>query len=430
MVELPRHVHRVTKARKRRPPVVYTFYTRHRNTPEAWPSIALPDPLSAEFAPRVAICEALERYEDGFRLHAASLPSHKTKEFWPAAEKLHKAKVRRAHSDAKDFTALVEDFKAHEAYDKLEPSTKRGYDRSADMVLAAWAMDLPSELTTVDAQQAIDALGDTPATANQFRAYLSRLVAWGVPRGFCKDNPVAFTEKIPGGVPWDPWPDWAFETFFELAPFNLLLPAISSLFTGQRQSDVLRMQRPRKNETVMEVSAQKTKNTVWIPIHSEYRRWIDQAEELAAEDAKRRQKDGEALMASTMLHLGVRGRPYQTTGGFRSEWGKLMKTEPFKRFVDERIVFHGLRKNAVINLLEVGCTESQAGAIANMSEQMVRHYGREVSSRALARDGMKLLESRWSEVRPAVLEQEQNGNWKPSVRIGNRWTPSRRGEPT
>jgi transposase len=99
-----------------------------------------------------------------------------------------------------------------------------------------------------------------------------------------------------------------------------------------------------------------------------------------------------------------------------------MDTEPFKRFREERLVFHGLRKNAVIALLEVGCTEAEVGAIVNMSEQMVRHYGREVSLKALARNGMKLLESRWKDVRPVALEQEQNANWKPSVRIGNRWT--------
>ena len=53
----------------------------------------------------------------------------------------------------------------------------------------------------------------------------------------------------------------------------------------------------------------------------------------------------------------------------------------FMRFREERIVFHGLRRNAVINLLEAGCTESQVGAIVNISEQMVRHYARDVRVR-------------------------------------------------
>lgn len=405
MVELPRHVHRVTKKRKSGAAITYTFYTRNRNTAAALPSIALPEPLTKEFAAAVEICNSLERHGDIWLLHGAELPDHRDKSFWSAAEKISAAYQRRLHSEAKDFTALVDAFEAHEAFTTLAASTRRGYEASAKMVKAAWAFDLPAELTTVDAQQAIDALGETPATANQFRAYLSRLMAWGVPRGFCASNPVQFTEKIPGGEPWKPWPEWAWEILVEHAPFNLLLPAISALFTGQRQGDVLMMPRPRESDATIEVRAQKTDTTVWVPVHSAYRPWIDKAPK------------GDAVQ----LHLGVKGMPYETTDGFRADWQRMMNTEPFKPFRENRLVFHGIRKNAVINLLEVGCTETQVGAICNMSEEMVRHYGREVRVKVLARDGMKLLESRWAEVRQPALEQEQNANWKPSTRIGNRW---------
>jgi hypothetical protein len=46
--------------------------------------------------------------------------------------------------------------------------------------------------------------------------------------------------------------------------------------------------------------------------------------------------------------------------------GEADEQEPFKRFRAERIVFHGLRRSAVINLLEVGRTENHLGAICNM----------------------------------------------------------------
>lgn len=75
----------------------------------------------------------------------------------------------------------------------------------------------------------IDELGDTPPTA---RAFLSRLMAWGVPRGYCTSNPVEHTEKIPGGEPWVLWPNSAFEILFEHAPFHMQVIAISALFTG------------------------------------------------------------------------------------------------------------------------------------------------------------------------------------------------------
>lgn len=394
IVELPKHVHRVTKHRKKGPQTVYTFYTKFRNQKHAWPSIALPEPLDQDFSHRLAICEALDRDEKGFLLDGKRLPGLGEKNFWPEATAAMDAYIRRGREGIKDFKAMVEAFQdeRNPIWSELSKSTRRGYTASGALIKEVWGNKLPADLTTVDAQEAIDALGDTPATANQFRAFLSRLMSWGVPRGYCTFNPIEKTEKIPGGEPWVPWPNWAFEILFEHAPFHLQMIAMSAFFTGQRQGDVIAMLKPKVGETTIAVKAQKTKKTVWIPIHSAYRKWIDRVPN----------------NDSVLLHAGSRTKSYKTADGFRTEWQKLMDKDQFKRFRDERIVFHGLRKNAVINLLEVGCTENQVGAICNMSAQMVQHYGKEVALRSLARDAMKLMESRWSEIEPAAF-RNRNG---------------------
>ncbi len=393
-VELPKHVHRVMKRRANGSQTVYTFYTRFRNTKEAWPSIALPEPLEKEFSERLSICEAMARDEKGFLLDGKRLPDLKSKEFWPEATKAHEAFIRRGRQGIKDFKALVEAFQCetNPFWTKLAASTQRGYRTSGDIIKETWGDDLPVDLTTVDAQDAIDALGETPAKANQFRAFLSRLMAWGASRGYCKTNVVEMTEKIPGGEPWVPWPNWAFEILLEHAPFHMQMIAMSAFFTGQRQGDVLAMTKPKAGENTIAVRAQKTGNTVWIPIHFAYRKWIDRV----------------PTSDSVMLHAGARATSYKSPDGFRTEWQKLMAKDAFKPFRENRIVFHGLRKNAVINLLEVGCTENQVGAICNMSAQMVQHYGREVALRSLAKDAMKLMEARWSEIEPAAF-RNKNG---------------------
>ncbi|WP_164823092.1 hypothetical protein [Sinorhizobium meliloti] len=393
-MELPKHVHRVIKRRANGSQTVYTFYTRFRNTKEAWPSIALPEPLEKEFSERLSICEAMARDEKGFLLDGKRLPDLKSKEFWPEATKAHEAFIRRGRQGIKDFKALVEAFQSetNPFWTKLAASTQRGYRTSGYIIKETWGDDLPVDLTTVDAQDAIDALGETPAKANQFRAFLSRLMAWGASRGYCKTNVVEMTEKIPGGEPWVPWPNWAFEILLEHAPFHMQMIAMSAFFTGQRQGDVLAMTKPKAGENTIAVRAQKTGNTVWIPIHFAYRKWIDRV----------------PTSDSVMLHAGARATSYKSPDGFRTEWQKLMAKEAFKPFRENRIVFHGLRKNAVINLLEVGCTENQVGAICNMSAQMVQHYGREVALRSLAKDAMKLMEARWSEIEPAAF-RNKNG---------------------
>ncbi len=391
-VALPKHVHRVTKRNKRGSVTVYTFYTKFRNTADAWPSIALPEPLEPTFTPRLAICEAMERDKVGFILDGKRLPHHKDSEFWPAAEKAFEALLKRGREGVRDFKSLVEAFQdeGNPHWTSLSASTQRGYRASGKMIIEHVGHELPSDMTTVDAQEMIDGLGDTPATANQFRAFLSRLMSWGIPRGYCTTNPIEHTEKIPGTEPWVPWPNWAFELLFEHAPFHLQMIAMSAFFTGQRQGDVLAMVKPKAGENTIAVRAQKTKKTVWIPIHSAYRQWIDR---VPAND-------------SVMLHAGARATHYKTADGFRTEWQKLMEREAFKPFRENRIVFHGLRKNAVINLLEVGCTENQVGAICNMSAQMVQHYGREVALRSLARDAMKLMEARWKEIEPEAFKNK------------------------
>lgn len=391
-VELPKHVHRVIKRRANGSQTVYTFYTRFRNTKEAWPSIALPEPLEKEFSERLSICEAMARDEKGFLLDGKRLPDLKSKEFWPEATKAHEAFIRRGRQGIKDFKALVEAFQSetNPFWTKLAASTQRGYRTSGDIIKETWGDDLPVDLTTVDAQDAIDALGETPAKANQFRAFLSRLMAWGASRGYCKTNVVEMTEKIPGGEPWVPWPNWAFEILLEHAPFHMQMIAMSAFFTGQRQGDVLAMTKPKAGENTIAVRAQKTGNTVWIPIHFAYQKWIDRV----------------PTSDSVMLHAGARATSYKSPDGFRTEWQKLMAKDAFKPFRENRIVFHGLRKNAVINLLEVGCTENQVGAICNMSAQMVQHYGREVALRSLAKDAMKLMEARWSEIEPAAFRNK------------------------
>jgi hypothetical protein len=388
-VALPKHVHRVTK-RHKSGETVYTFYTRFRNTKDAWPSIALPEPLDRDFASRLAICEALERDSKGFIIDGKRLPDIRDKAFWSEADKAIAAYIKRGREGVKDFKALVEAFQSevNPFWTTLAASTQRGYRASGKMIVEMVGDELPGDLTTVDAQQMIDELGDTPATANQFRAFLSRLMAWGVPRGFCKINPVEHTEKVPGGEPWVPWPNWAFEILFEHAPIHMQRISMSAFFTGQRQGDVIAMVKPKAGESTIAVRAQKTKKTVWIPIHSAYRKWIDSAPN----------------NDSVMLHEAGRTKFFKTADGFRTEWQKMMNQEPFKRFRENRIVFHGLRKNAVINLLEVGCTENQVGAICNMSAQMVQHYGREVALRSLARDAMKLMEARWSEIEPLAFK--------------------------
>jgi hypothetical protein len=131
--------------------------------------------------------------------------------------------------------------------------------------------------------------------------------------------------------------------------------------------------------------AQKTNELVPVQIHSEYRAII------------RAQKS-----EHEMLHLREDGEPW-TYAGFKTAWQRELNKPAFARFRAERIVFHGTRKNAVNNLLEVGCSEARVAAIVNMSPAMVHHYSKKVSQFRLARAAMEQFEAGWEKLRPSVL---------------------------
>jgi len=58
--------------------------------------------------------------------------------------------------------------------------------------------------------------------------------------------------------------------------------------------------------------------------------------------------------------------------------------------------FHGLRKNAVIALLEAGCSPDEVEAITRQTRKMIDHYAKKVNRKKLARS--------------AVLKWERGGN--------------------
>lgn len=55
-----------------------------------------------------------------------------------------------------------------------------------------------------------------------------------------------------------------------------------------------------------------------------------------------------------------------------------------RRVRDRGLVFHGLRKSAVVMLLEAGCTDAEVAAVTGRSRKMVEHYARQVRQKKLA----------------------------------------------
>jgi hypothetical protein len=71
---------------------------------------------------------------------------------------------------------------------------------------------------------------------------------------------------------------------------------------------------------------------------------------------------------------------------------------------ERRRVFHGLRKSAVVFLLEAGCTDAEISAITGQSREMVEHYALQVNQRKLAAAAIL----KWEAATHAQTENERD----------------------
>ena len=73
-----------------------------------------------------------------------------------------------------------------------------------------------------------------------------------------------------------------------------------------------------------------------------------------------------------------------TADGFKTAWQRQMAEKALEPLRKQKCVFHGLRKSAVVMLLEAGCTDAEVSAITGQSREMVVHYAQAVNQRKLA----------------------------------------------
>jgi integrase len=110
----------------------------------------------------------------------------------------------------------------------------------------------------------------------------------------------------------------------------------------------------------------KTGKALWIPVH---RRLATVLAEIPRN--------------SVYVLTSTRARPW-TIDGFKAAWWDELNRPVMKELRERRLVFHGLRKSAVVTLLEAGATDAEVSAITGQSREMVAHYSRQVNQRKLS----------------------------------------------
>lgn len=275
---------------------------------------------------------------------------------------------RKVHAKG-TFGELITTYKKSAVYSGLAESTRRNRAYYLDLIGARWEQKPYASTPRDKILDWQDELQHTPGKANQLIISLSALFSFAIKRGLMKTNPCAQIGRLKVGE-HDPWPeDVLTETLAASSPM-LALAIKACLYTGQRIGDVCNMQWNQIQDGAVEVVQQKTGKLAVIPIHREF------AAALA-----------EVPRKSVFLLYNRYQKPF-TTDALRGRLAVIMGERDY--------TFHGLRKNAVIALLEVGCTPDEVEAITRQTRKMIDHYAKQVNRRKLARS--------------AVLKWERGGN--------------------
>ncbi|GGE94050.1 tyrosine-type recombinase/integrase [Sphingomonas prati] len=270
--------------------------------------------------------------------------------------------------------ALVVAYRSGSEFGEVPSATTRAnYRRYLDLIEADHGARSVTGVRPAHIYRMRDKFAETPGKANNWLTVFRVLMAYAAKHDWRGDNPASGIKALRIGE-YEPWPADLLRVCLEVATPITRMLLVAGLCSGQRNSDVIRMQYGWIEDGVMSLTQAKTNVHVSVPMHPFW------TAELAAQPRK----------AVTLLYDRF-GKPFGTTGAVQSRIRDLMEMKPVKEVLadltaremigeGDTFVFHGLRKNACCYLLETGKNDSEVGAMLGMSAAMVRHYGK----RALA----------------------------------------------
>lgn len=269
-------------------------------------------------------------------------------------------RTRRANLAAElMLPSMIERYQSSAEYRRLKPNTQKTYDvylrRLADQLDKAPANGVERR----DLMELRTKMAKTPGAANGMIRAARALFAWGRQHELVTQDPCKGIELFES-MDYEPWPaelvDLALASDDQVVSLGVAL----LYYTAQRIGDVTALRWNDISEGVLYKRQSKTGTEMEIRVHPtllarlalEPRRGMT----IIADDAGRR-------LSEERLRLRIQA--------FAGDHG-------------HKVVPHGLRKNAVNALLEAGCSVAETAAVSGQSLQMVEHYAKRRSTRALS----------------------------------------------
>lgn len=309
-----------------------------------------------------------------YRKVYSRLPFYGTTGFWDSYNSFKSHRERREKENASltvtDFMKLYE---GSDKFRKLSENSQTAYGHAFKHIRKAFGKAEANDLTPKDVLTLQSR--SSAATGNLVAAVIRAAYSWGRPLELVSADPCKDIKSQKTGS-FEPWPEDLLADALACDERLVRLGVHLLFYTGQRIGDVCALRWRAVRDGHVHVVQQKTKKPLDIPLHRAL------ADELAATEKK-----GLTILSDAL------GRPVSD---------QVLRIA-IKKFTDNKFVPHGLRKNAVIALLEAGATHKEVQSITGQSLQMVEYYAQRINQRKVA--GAAVL--KWENI-PATGKRVEN----------------------
>ncbi|MBH9537483.1 tyrosine-type recombinase/integrase [Novosphingopyxis sp. YJ-S2-01] len=254
---------------------------------------------------------------------------------------------------------LIDDYEASGVFSDLSVGTQKAYRANLKRVNKELGEFVVDDLKRSDVQVVIDNTVMGAASHNGFLAVLGVIYTFARKRGKTNLEPTKDFAKRKTGE-YESWPEHILEAGLIAKKARTRLAITLLYYTGQRIGDVCKMRWTDIRDDAVYVVQQKTSKKLRIPLMAALRAELD-----------RTPKTGLTILTNYRGGPLSPQRPRKELKEFTAEFGR------------PDLVPHGLRKNAVISLLEAGCTIAEVASITGQTYKVVEHYARQVDQARL-----------------------------------------------
>lgn len=288
-----------------------------------------------------------------------------TPEFWAEYADILSGKEKQTRIIARNFHALIKDYRKSPRYSRLKPRTAMDYDKYLDFFGSIMGGANPAKMQRKDVIRLRDTNAAKPYFANYALRVFRILMEHCVDLGWRETNPAKGVQEIRTEKKLrDPWPKDMLAEYRAACSLGTRERLVMELClgTGQRIGDVLEMRWSEIHDGAIVVKQNKTGKELWVPILPELQAALDLASR-----------------HSVFLLTNERGTNHWS---YRGASQAVMKVREQIGALDFDI--HSWRYNAACELLEAGCEDDLIAAVTGQSPAMVLHYTKKVRQKIRA----------------------------------------------